>query len=394
MTGKLIITKGLPGSGKSTWAAQEIANNPDWVRVELDLLRDEYGISRSSFNEELEKTIREERDSRIDAALKEGKTVISSDTNLNTTTVRRLENIANRNKAKISFKDFTDVSPEECIRRDRLRQNSVGEEVILRMYSKIRNDDPITEDRKHLIIGDVHGDYLQLLSILYQHGIHIDNGVIYNPHNYYIFSLGDLNDPRLSVEEDNTLKMSSLKCIEIFYMIQKAGMGDVVQSNHHLNLINYFYGRRKKLSYGLNYTVAEIENHPDQQYIAKLITWLEARPYFYSFKENDTLYTCVHAYYMHGMSQYHPSGKEKEAALYGLNNNGSRVPWWRFPQYFRDDRVLISGHYHETGLFLNEEGDLRAILVDGGCGSDNGELVCYTPHDKKLFSFFNLCPVS
>jgi tRNA uridine 5-carbamoylmethylation protein Kti12 len=40
---------------------------------------------------------------------------------------------------EIEFKDFFDVSLEECIRRDSLRENPIGEEVIRNTYNKYKN---------------------------------------------------------------------------------------------------------------------------------------------------------------------------------------------------------------------------------------------------------------
>lgn len=40
---------------------------------------------------------------------------------------------------EIEFKDFFDVSLEECIHRDSLRENPIGEEVIRNTYNKYKN---------------------------------------------------------------------------------------------------------------------------------------------------------------------------------------------------------------------------------------------------------------
>lgn len=385
MPGKVIITTGLPGSGKSTWTLEQIIQNPDWLRLELDQLRDEFGINRKEYDPEGEKNIRLVRDQRLLEALKAGKTVICSDTNLTESTLKRLQSLADQAKAEVAYQDFTHVPPEVCIERDAKREHSVGEAVIWRMYSKIRPDDEIRADRNHLIIGDVHGDWVRLESLLAHHGITVTDQGIENRYNYFVVFLGDLNDPRLEDEEANRSQMSSIRCIEIAYRLYKGGMAELVQSNHQTNMINLYYGRRKKLSYGLSYTAEEMERQ-ERSWLDKLINWLDSRPYFYSFVENGQLFTCTHAYYTPGMSQYHPGGEAASAALYGLKDaEGSRLNWWEDSQYFQQDRILISGHYHVQGYFPDSEHP-KAILLDGECGCTGGKLLGFIPSTMQISS--------
>src|SRR5690348_7760173 len=80
MTAKLIMTKGLPGSGKSTWAKQIVSENPGAVkRVNKDDLRSMVdGGKWSKANETFVLLV---RDQIVDAALSSGKSVIVDDTN-------------------------------------------------------------------------------------------------------------------------------------------------------------------------------------------------------------------------------------------------------------------------------------------------------------------------
>ncbi len=36
---KIIITRGIPGSGKTTWAKNFVKNNPNYIRISRDDLR-------------------------------------------------------------------------------------------------------------------------------------------------------------------------------------------------------------------------------------------------------------------------------------------------------------------------------------------------------------------
>lgn len=407
--GHLIVTQGPPASGKSTWAAEQIAQNPDWVRLELDQLRDEFAVDRVYKDEDKEKMILQVRDQRLLEALRAGQTVICSDTNLSYRSLKRLESLAAQAHSTIEYKSFKDVPVEECIERDRHRHNSVGEGVIRKMYARFRDNDPVTSDRKHLIVGDVHGDYQQLEKLLLEFGIenvgsqaHIEDEAEWlNPKGYFVVFLGDLNDPRLDDEEANRTEMSSLVCLRMAMSLQKAGMAEVLRSNHQENLINWYYGRRKNLSYGLQATTEEFTWNPEngfpwcedlaaaevrfKQIIYKLINWLEARPYFYSFAENGQLFSCAHAYYTPDMSQYAAHGEAFEAAIYGVRKDNQRYEWWLDPAYYQEDRILIAGHYHAYGFFPNQQ-EPKAILLDGECGCTGGELIGFTPETMKMTS--------
>ncbi len=129
---KLIITRGLPGSGKSTWAEAQAASDPQMVRVNRDSLRAMMNGTRN--NAKTEKLIANARDALIRTALSTGRSVIVDDTNLVPSTVERLQEIAQEFRASFEVQDFTDVPVQVCIERDLHRERSVGSKVIMRMY--------------------------------------------------------------------------------------------------------------------------------------------------------------------------------------------------------------------------------------------------------------------
>ena len=132
---KIIITVGLPASGKDTWAAEYIKKDPHTKRVNKDLLRAMLDISMWSVSNE--KFVLKTRDLIIQETLKNGQNIIVSDTNLDPKHIIRFKEIAKESNAKIEIVDhFLGVSPEECIKRDLGRLASVGAEVILGMYEK------------------------------------------------------------------------------------------------------------------------------------------------------------------------------------------------------------------------------------------------------------------
>lgn len=136
------ITKGLPASGKSTWALQKLKSNPGGIkRINKDLLREM--LDGGHWSKGNEKFIVQTRDALIWQALEEGKHVIVDDTNLNPSHVEKIQHIVDtfssaqyHTSVQVKIIDFTDVSVEECIKRDANRPNYVGEKVIRDMYDR------------------------------------------------------------------------------------------------------------------------------------------------------------------------------------------------------------------------------------------------------------------
>jgi predicted kinase len=128
---KLIITRGLPGSGKSTWARQQ----PGAVRVNRDELR--LMLHGGWLGEGwAERQITTAHRAMIEALLRTGVNVICDDTNLRHKVVRELAELAYDCGAEAEIADFTHVPLETCLERDAGRPESVGQEVIRRMHER------------------------------------------------------------------------------------------------------------------------------------------------------------------------------------------------------------------------------------------------------------------
>lgn len=130
MSGRLIITKGLPASGKSTWAREEAARALKALIVTKDDIRAE--LFQKNWNYDKEKEVLRVRDFRISEGLNKGWLVISADTNLALKHEMRLRELAKKYKSTFEIKDFTDVPILTCIERDMKRDETeqVGEKVI------------------------------------------------------------------------------------------------------------------------------------------------------------------------------------------------------------------------------------------------------------------------
>jgi predicted kinase len=130
----LYFLRGLPASGKTTWAKKKLAalnlggkrravrTNKDEIRARLRAK----GISGES------KVIGRETE-LVTKALKAGLHVIIDNTHFNPIHEWRYRDLAKEYGHKFEIVNFTDVPLEECIRRDQKRRNYVGETVIWRM---------------------------------------------------------------------------------------------------------------------------------------------------------------------------------------------------------------------------------------------------------------------
>lgn len=129
---KVIILRGLPASGKSTWARYFVRNNDNWIIVNKDQLRDM--LHDGMFKEGVtEKVVLKVRDSIIRDALKNGVNVIVDDTNLKAFHIKTIKGLAEGHEVEV--KDF-DVPLEVCIVRDDVRAKKVGSDVIRDMWTR------------------------------------------------------------------------------------------------------------------------------------------------------------------------------------------------------------------------------------------------------------------
>lgn len=132
MAGELIITHGLPGSGKSTWAEGLVRSDPaNTIRVNRDDIRTAlFGESyhTGSFPAKDEAKVTEIEKHLLESNLKAGKRVISDNTNLNKRTIRSLAILAQKHGASIK-QEYFDVSIDEAKRRNAKRASEGGRNV-------------------------------------------------------------------------------------------------------------------------------------------------------------------------------------------------------------------------------------------------------------------------
>lgn len=140
---KLIITRGLPASGKSTRAREWVAEDPvRRARVNRDDMRrmahDSLYIQQSEDTVGTERAIQAMRDAIITSLLKRNIDVVCDDTNLPQRAARDLRRLAILAGAEFEVWDMTDVTLETCLYRNTTRsaREFVPEDRIQEMWDK------------------------------------------------------------------------------------------------------------------------------------------------------------------------------------------------------------------------------------------------------------------
>ena len=141
---KIILCRGIQGSGKTTWAKQWVLEDPEHrVRFNNDDIRNMLGKywvpSREGLIKDLKGLF------LCETMLYEFDIVIDN-MNLNPKELEYYEEILNdwnnhrgaRPKYELEFKNFF-IPLQDCIERDSKRPNPIGEEVIRKTYEKYKD---------------------------------------------------------------------------------------------------------------------------------------------------------------------------------------------------------------------------------------------------------------
>lgn len=139
----LIITVGLPASGKTTWSKQWIAERENRVRISRDDLRQMFGLTGHDRVSEdfITKTI----DVLVRRCLSKDYDVVIDSTGFV---------VEEENHWKTAFKDLFiykkvfDVSLEECLKRNENRENKIDPKVIHRMHDKYIKNQTLNKYRE------------------------------------------------------------------------------------------------------------------------------------------------------------------------------------------------------------------------------------------------------
>ena len=139
---KLIICRGLPASGMSTWAKQGVLEDPEHrVRINQDdirLMLGKYWVPSR------EKLVQEIQFNAIIEALNREFDVVIDNTNLNNKVLDQFNRLIRTfEDYEIEYKDFFDTPLSVCIERDKNRDLQVTEKVIRSFYNNYKDKYPL-----------------------------------------------------------------------------------------------------------------------------------------------------------------------------------------------------------------------------------------------------------
>ena len=190
----MVFARGIPASGKSTWSQKWVAQDPEnRARVNRDDIRyamyGEYVLTkpevkngkptgRTIMDGEKEGRVSEMEYKLIDAYFKEGKSVVSDNTNLSPKRLKPYLAIARKHGIRVAHKDFP-ITKEEAKLRNANRDRDVPDYVIDRMYSSLGPNGEFhlfpgsyptrpfvkPEQREHAVIFDMDGTLTRISSV-------------------------------------------------------------------------------------------------------------------------------------------------------------------------------------------------------------------------------------
>ena len=161
---KLYLYRGIQGSGKTTAARKFVTEDPEHrIRINNDDIRNMLGEYWVISREDLVSTIKKETALN---AMRYGYDIVIDNMNLNPKEVKFWEDIVNNHNKDLSnpkliqpawlqweyeieFKDFF-IPLEECIRRDAMRPNPIGEKVIRDTWKRYKHFIQTSEVEKYV----------------------------------------------------------------------------------------------------------------------------------------------------------------------------------------------------------------------------------------------------
>lgn len=143
---KLIISRGLPGSGKTTWAREWVAEDPtNRVRVNRDAMRQMLHFDQRAATHLTEQVITKACADLVRSYLRAGLDVAVDDTHLRQRFARAWATLAHVTGSEFEVKDFTAVPLATCLERNLQRpvEARVPEGVIKNMHAKFLASGPL-----------------------------------------------------------------------------------------------------------------------------------------------------------------------------------------------------------------------------------------------------------
>ena len=163
---KAVITVGISASGKTYWSSQQdaIDINRDWIRFNVIAPGANWGTYK--FNKHKENEVTKIQEQMVMDAHGKGEDVIISDTNINPNTRNKWVKLLGDLGYEVEIKEFP-ISLEDAYKRDSLRANGVGQNVIYSQYQKwleykARKTYVADESKPKAILFDIDGTLAQM----------------------------------------------------------------------------------------------------------------------------------------------------------------------------------------------------------------------------------------
>jgi predicted kinase len=141
---QILVLIGVSGSGKSTFAKNFCAENPNWLRVNRDDLRRslipgtlaEFWQGEPAQQNRVEKLVGQLLRTAVKEALQNGWNVLVDNTHLRRTYLNEVINLAQGRAVQVRFK-LIDTDLATCLARDQARPDQVGEAVIVAQHARL-----------------------------------------------------------------------------------------------------------------------------------------------------------------------------------------------------------------------------------------------------------------
>jgi len=130
---KVILTRGLIASGKTTWSKQFVKENSDYIRLSRDDFR--HMLDGYSYLPQTEKLITQMMESCIDNAIGQNLNIIIDEQHLNEKFLKEKIDKFKKINCEIEIKEFP-VTLGEALTRDSKRSFPIGESVIKNTWKK------------------------------------------------------------------------------------------------------------------------------------------------------------------------------------------------------------------------------------------------------------------
>lgn len=233
-----------------------------------------------------------------------------------------------------------------------------------------------------VLIGDVHSQYSKFSRAVKW----IENNV----ENYHIIQGGDLFDSRTTESDSASV-----------YELMKS-LGDkitVLHSNHLWKLFRWSQNPEIGTTDCMKRTITDLTEAGIS--FDEVNSWLKTLPYGIAFKDsNNQEYRACHAFWNRKIYVPHSydglykiqdvTRKSRDYMLYGLkrkvgDDSRESVRWWK--EKADHEYIRVSFHYHTISVDPTGRTGNKHIILDGSCGSDNGELPVYVVNNNHLILF-------